>query len=275
MRVILVPVADRPECTRALQTAFDIGNRIGASVSGCHLRPHRYSDVALSPGFPDAVWRRKSTKEAPAAARALYREIAAQNGYRVIRRPRATPGAIWCERVGTPDKILGIVGPVADLIVVSRPAKPHTVADMFLKAALFCSSRPVLLLPPKNRRVVGRRVVIAWNQSAEASLCVSAAMPILQHARAVTIVACGPEDRPGPKSTQLAEYLAHWGVQAERVAKPGRHLEAGLLEACKEHRADLLLSGAYSRRRWRERLFGGTTEYLVRKARMPVLLLHR
>lgn len=275
MRVILVPVADRPECTRALQTAFDIGNRIGASVSGCHVRPHRYSDVALSPGFPDAVWRKKSTREAPAAAKTLYREIAAQNGYQVVRRPRAKPGAIWCERVGSPDRILGIVGPMADLIVVSRPAKPNSVADMFLKAALFRSSRPVLLLPPKNRRVVGRHVVIAWNQSAEAALCVSAAIAILQHARSVTIVTCGSEDRPGPKSTQLAAYLAQYGVRAERVAKPGKQVEAGLLQTCKEHHADLLISGAYSRRRWRERLFGGTTEYLIRKARMPVLMLHR
>ena len=275
MRVILVPVADRPECTRALQTAFDIGKRIGASVTGCHVRPHRYSEVALSPGFPDAVWRKKCTSEAPAAAKALYREIAAQNGYQVIRRPRATPGAIWCERVGTPDRILGIVGPVADLIVVSRPAKPRSVADMFLKAALFRSSRPVLLLPPKNRRVVGRRVVIAWNQSAQAALCVTAAMPILQHAQSVTIVTCGQEDRPGPKSTQLAAYLAQWGVKAERAVAPGKRVEAALLQACKERRADLLISGAYSRRRWRERLFGGTTEYLVRKARMPVLMLHR
>lgn len=275
MRVILVPVADRPECTRALETAFDIGHRIGASVSGCHVRPHRYSEIAMSPGDPDALWRRKSTMEAPKAARALFREVAAQNGYVLARKPRATPAATWSERVGTPDRILGIVGPVADLVVVSRPEKPHSVADLFLKAALFHSARPVLLLPPKNRRIVGRRIVIAWNQGPEAARSVAAAIPLLQHAESVTIVSCGPENRPGPKSQQLAEYLAYWGIKAERVAKRGRRVEAELLEACKEARADLLISGAYSRRRWRERLFGGTTEFLVRKARMPVLMLHR
>jgi nucleotide-binding universal stress UspA family protein len=274
MRVILVPVADRPECTRALQAAFDLGQRVGASVSGCHIRPHRYSEVALSPGFPDEIWRRKSTKEAPAAARALFREIARINGFTFARRPRTTPRALWSERVGTPERIMGIVGPVSDLLIVSRPAKPHTVADMFMCAALFESSRPVLLLPPKNRRKIGRRVCIGWNQSVGAANAVVAAMPVLVHAREVTIVTCGPEDRHGPKAGQLVNYLRHWGVDAAHVRTPGRRVEAELLAACKDLRADLLVSGAYSRSRWRERIFGGTTEFLIRKARMPVLMLH-
>lgn len=275
MRVILVPVADRPECTRALQTAFDIGSRVGASVLGCHVRPHRDSEVALSPGFPDAVWRRKCTRQAPAAARALFQEIAQQSGYKIFRRPRAEPGAYWSERVGTPERILEIVGPLADLIVVSRPAKPRSVADAFMQAALLHSSRPVLLLPPKNRRIVGRRVVIAWNQGADVARAVTASIPLLRLARSISIVTCGPEDRPAPKSAQLADYLACWGIDAVRVARPGKRVENGLLAACRDVRADLIVSGAYSRSRWREQVFGGTTEFLVRKARMPVLMQHR
>lgn len=274
MRVILVPVADRPECTRALQTAFDIGHHLDASVHGCHIRPHRYSKVALSPGFPDAIWRQKSTKEAPAAARSLFREIAAANEYVVARKARANPAAYWHERVGDPDRVMGIIGPVADLIVVSRPEKPHTVADMFMLAALMESTRPVLLLPPKNRRKVGHRVCIAWNQGPEVAKNVALAMPLLQQASEVTIVSCGPEDRPGPKSAQLVEYLRLWGIEAGLVRTRGRRVEPELLEACKKARADLIISGAYSHRRWRERMFGGTTEYLVRKARMPVMMLH-
>ena len=274
MRVILVPVADRPECTRALQTAFDLGNAIGATVSGCHIRPHRYSTVDLSPGYPDAIWRKKSTKKAPSAAKALFREIAEVNGYVFARRPRATPCALWSQHVGTPARLMGVIGPMSDLIIVSRPAKPHTVADMFMRAALFESSRPVLLLPPKNRRKVGHRVCIAWNQSIGAANAVVAALPILMQASEVTIATCGPEDRHGPKSRQLADYLLNWGVKTEHVSTRGRRVEPELLGICKDVRADLIVSGAYSRSRWRERVFGGTTEYLIRRARMPVLMLH-
>ena len=32
MRVIFVPVADRPECGLALHTAFDLGHTLGANI---------------------------------------------------------------------------------------------------------------------------------------------------------------------------------------------------------------------------------------------------
>jgi nucleotide-binding universal stress UspA family protein len=274
MRVILVPVADRPECAKALRAAFDLGKRVGASVSGCHIRPHRHPEVSLSMAFADAAWRKKSTKAAPKNAKTLYEQIAAENGYDFIRRARLAPGAMWSERVGSPGIVLSIVGPVADLIVVSRPAKRGGVADMFMSAALLDSRCPVLILPKNGRKIVGKNVCIAWNQSSEAAKAVKAAIPILEKAEKVTIVSCGPEDHIGPKSAQLAAYLTHWGIKSERVRTRGRDVEGELLASYKEAGADLMVAGAYSRNRWREKIFGGVTEYLIRRARIPVLMRH-
>lgn len=274
MRVILVPVADRPECARALQTAFDLGKRLEASVSGCHIRPHRSSEVSLSSAFAEAAWRRKNTKKAPQAAKALYEQIAQQNGYKVVKRASATPSAIWAEKVGSPEKLMNIIGPVSDLVIVSRPAKTGGVADVFMMSALIESARPVLVLPQSGRKKIGSKVVVAWNQSSEAARAVTAAMPLLQHADEVTVVSCGAEDRLGPKSSQLITYLAHWGIKAERVSTRGRDVDSELLGAYRDAAADLLLGGAYSRNRWREKVFGGTTKFLLRDARIPVLLVH-
>jgi len=274
MRVIFVPVADRPECARALNTAFDLGHRLGASVKGCHIRPHRRSSMDLSAEFATAAWRKKGTKSAPAAARALYKRMAEQHDYELIRRPRVKAGALWSERVGSPDKIMGIVGPVSDLIVVSRPTRPNTVASMFLKSALTQSSRPVLLLPQTARRKIGKRICIAWDQSPVATRTVANSVPLLQMADEVTIVTCGPEERPGPKSTQLAAYLAHWGVKAKKVQTRGKRVEVELMDACQDAGADLLISGAYTHYRWYETVVGGTTEFLIHTARIPVLMQH-
>jgi nucleotide-binding universal stress UspA family protein len=274
MRVILVPVADRPECAKALNTAFDLGKRLDASVSGCHIRPHKYSNLELSSEFAAAAWRRKATKKAPIAAKALYQSIAEKHGYEMLRRPSRRTGALWSEKVGSPDKIMSIVGPVSDLIVVSRPQRPDGIATMFLKAALMRTSRPVLMLPQTGRRQVGRRICIGWDQSPGAASSVSAAMPLLQRADEVTIIACGPEDRPGPKVAHLAAYLAHWGVRAEKVHTRGRRIEPELMDACQEARTDLLISGAYSHLRWYEKVLGGTTEFLIHTARIPVLMQH-
>lgn len=273
MRVILVPVADRPECARALAAAFVLGKRLGASVSGCHMRPHRYSSVTLSSEYAHAAWCKRSNDKSRVAARSLYRQIAEQHGFEVIRRSRISPGALWSERVGSPDKLMSIVGPVTDLVVVSRPPKAGGIGDMFVTAALSESGRPVLVLPPAGRRNIGKRICIGWNQGPEAALATASVMPLLQQANEVTVITCGPENKVGPKAAQLASYLKHWGVNCSRIRTRGRKVETELVGACKEARADLLVGGAYSRSRWREKVFGGTTEYLLHKARLPVLLL--
>jgi nucleotide-binding universal stress UspA family protein len=274
MRVILVPVADRPECARALNTAFELGKKLNASVNGCHIRPHKESDLTLSSEFADAAWRKKSTPDAPVAAESLYRKIAEEHGYEMISHARAEPGAMWAERVGSPDKVMGIVGPIVDLIVVSRPKRANGVARVFVDTALMRGSCPVLLLPQAGHGKLGERVCIAWDQGPRVARTVKASIPLLQHAAEITIVTCGPEDRPGPKASQLKAYLKHWGIKAKHVRTRGRHIETELMDACQEAKADLIVSGAYSRQRWYEKVLGGTTEFLIHEARLPVLMQH-
>jgi nucleotide-binding universal stress UspA family protein len=286
MRVILVPVADRPECAVALTKAFTLGRALGASVIGCHIRPHSNSPVAVasiaaSLGMTndEAEWqaalRPIDTKTASIAAKKLYSQVAERSGYEVLRKPRAKPGAIWMEKTGSPQKVIGIIGPVTDLLVVSRPSsKGSALARLFLSASLLKSSRPVLVLPQVSKNAVGKRVCIAWNQSVEAARAVAAAMPLLAQADSVSIVTCGAETRPGPKSGQLAAYLKYWGIKSERVATRGKDESKEILGAFESTGSDLLLMGAYSRNRMSQFVFGGVTEFMLKKASIPVLMLH-
>ena len=132
----------------------------------------------------------------------------------------------------------------------------------------------MLILPERVKRTIGKRVVIGWNQSKEAARTVSDILPLLAKAEEVTIVSCGPEDMPGPKSTQLAAWLAHWGIKTQRISTKGRKIEPELMDAYQEVNGDLLIAGAYSHPRWRERVFGGTTEWLLHHCRAPLLTMH-
>lgn len=270
MRLLSAPIADRPECIRALNTTFDLASRIGASVKGTHIRPHR--NVSSRGKDAEALWSKKSSTSEQQAAREMFEMVAERQGFELASRPRVTPAAYWTERVGDPDKIMAIDGPMTDLQVVTRPPTPGGVADLFLKAALFHSTRPVLLLPPKGRRKVGSNVCIAWNQGPEVSRTVLSLIPVLKAADSVTIVSAGPDDRPGPKAQQLVSYLQLYGIKAQRITTKGRKVETELMETAQEVGADVMISGAYSRARWRETLFGGTTDYLVYQARLPVIL---
>jgi len=286
MRVIFVPVADRPECAVALDTAFAFGQQVGASVIGCHIRPHRDSPIELPSTLgltglanEDAEWlatpKPKDAKKAETAAKALFSRFAEHHGYDLIRHPRAKPGAVWMEKTGSPNKVIGIMGPIADLLVLSRPLKKGgTLARQFLSASLLKSSRPVLVLPQTDKRTVGKRICIAWNQSVEATRAVAAAMPLLTYADRVVIVTCGPETRPGPKSGQLATYLKYWGIKSEHVSSRGRDEPTEIAAAYKSTDSDLLLMGAYSRNRMSQLVFGGVTEHMLKRASIPVLMLH-
>jgi nucleotide-binding universal stress UspA family protein len=281
MSLILVPVADRPECAYALQAAFELADRLGGDVTGCHIRPHRYSRVTLPAALSgaaewDAAMRGKNPEKMSRSAKKLFADFAGRFGFTVASKPRSDgrPVAVWHERVGSPGKVIPIVGPMSDLLVVSRPArKGGRVASLFLMEALLNSCRPVLVLPQK-KVAVGRHLLIAWNQAPEVSKAVAMSMDILCAAEQVTIVTAGEEKAVGPKSSHLVRYLKHHGVDASVIRTRGRHTEKELLGAYRDCGADVLLMGGYSRHRLREQLFGGVTDYMLRRANIPVLFYH-
>ena len=179
------------------------------------------------------------------------------------------------EKTGSPDKIIGIMGPMSDLIVLSRPtAKGGTIAQLFLSASLHKSSRPVLLMPQVNKPIVGKNICIAWNQSVEATRAVAATLPLLAQAEKVTIVTSGSESRAGPKSGQLTGYLKYWGIRSEHVSCKGKNEGEEIVEACRSSGSDLLIMGAYSRNRMSRMIFGGVTEHMLERTTMPVIMLH-
>lgn len=267
MRLIIAPIADRPECRVALDAAFRIAKNVGADVAGYHLRAHRLEHRATDEAALDSK-----------RAHALYERSAVRYGFTLAKR--ATRGkrsrALWSEFVGTPRRVFEIIGPVADLAVVSRPKiRSAGPAKSFLLAALLHSVKPVLVMPHKRGPSIGKRIVIGWNQSAEAALAVAAGLPLLTRAERVVVVSCGPENRLGPKGAHLARYLAHWDIDVAHVRTRGRNAEQELIDAYRRADGDLFLMGAYSRSRVRELVFGGVTEFMLFKTDAPVFTLHR
>lgn len=280
MRLILVPTADRPESVLALDTAFSLADRVGANVGGCHVRAERFEQSGEVQLMPDVAYA--ATPGVPRltsrSARDVYVRVAGRHGFDIAKNARVDQHrkAFWHELVGTPARMFAIVGPLADIAVLTRP-KPNSAgrATAFLLAALLHSARPVLVVPQKTLPSVGTRILVAWNQSAEAALAVSAVAPLLQRAEQVLTVSAGPENRTGPKSSHLAQYLANWDVKIERVRTKGRHVEKEIEEIYRDTDSDLLVMGAYSRPRLRQLIFGGVTEHMLFNTSLTALMLHR
>lgn len=279
MKVICVPVVDRPECAVALSAAFSLGNELGSAVMGYHLRNHSDSDVAMPEevsalvnGEEDELGQDNQDQE---SAMQLFKKLAEHNGYAFSKKAAAAPIALWQAKVGSPNKLFSIVGPVTDLIVVSRPASGHgNKAKKFMLTALLNSSKPVLVLPQQPTEQLGQNICIAWNQSPECARAVSAAIPILCKAKKVNIVTNGPQNKVGPKARHLQQYLTMYGISAEHVqCNESNDIEA-LSSAYQQTNSDLLVMGAYSRSRLRQVIFGGVTEHMLYQADIPVLMLH-
>jgi nucleotide-binding universal stress UspA family protein len=286
MKIITVPVAKRKECHYLLETAFQLADDLDANVSGLHVRPHREESIGGDYGIISPIamnnmsqWYKADLDdelESQAAAE-LFKEYSDNNDFNFRKRivKDMEESSLWCEMVGDPQSVFSIVGPVSDLMLVSRPKKKSSgQAKQFLSAALFNTGRPVLMLPQKKLKSVGKRVLIAWNQKDSVMQTVISSLPLLKQADQVTILSAGPDNRARPKTKHLQDYLKAWGIDSDTKITKGLKVHDEIIDTYKATGSDLLLMGAYSRGRFTEWFMGGFTKYILSDSNIPTLMQH-
>lgn len=171
----------------------------------------------------------------------------------------------------------------ADLVVLGRPYGPDLgpEAEAVVEAALFEGHAPVMILPDSGASLtaIPRRVVIAWNQSAEAMAAVRLALPILKQADSVNITVIDPPTHGAERSDpggMLCQMLVRHGVHAEVsvLARTMPRVSDVLARHVRDQNADLLVMGAYGHSRFREAILGGATRNMLEQAEVPVLMAH-
>lgn len=189
----------------------------------------------------------------------------------------------WRLAEGATQELVALHGRYADLLVLGQadPEADATAGAAVVSAALFGTGRPVLVVPHSGRfDAVGRRVLVGWNASREASRAVHDALPLLAGAELVTIAAVNPRrglgahgDEPG---ADIARHLARHGVTVQVEHSTAPEIGAGdiLLNRAADLSADLLVVGAYGHSRLREMFLGGVTRTLLQQMTVPVLLSH-
>lgn len=170
----------------------------------------------------------------------------------------------------------------ADLVVLPRPYGPGQgpEAEAVVEAALFEGQSAVLVLPGDHPTVaMPRRIVVAWNQSAEARIAVRKALPLLKAADLVNIAVVDPSSH-GPERSDpggmLCQMLVRHGVRAEVsvLARALPRVSDVLARHLRDMNADLLVMGAYGHSRLRESVLGGATRHMLELAEVPVFMAH-
>jgi len=117
-------------------------------------------------------------------------------------------------------------------------------------------------------------VAVAWDGGKEASRAVRTALPLLQKAARVVILAAPSASSREFEPKRLQAFLAPRGVVAEvEVIEGGGDAAALLLGAAKRLSVSLLVAGAFGHPRLQEFIFGGTTRSLLSAEGAPSLFL--
>jgi nucleotide-binding universal stress UspA family protein len=169
----------------------------------------------------------------------------------------------------------------SDLAVVGQPyASNRSPEDVLvLEGLLFETDCPVMVVPDGAVSVRPERIVIGWNQSAEAMRAIRAAMPLLKAAASVHIAIIDPPET-GPERSDpggaLAVYLSRHDIRSDIqvMTRQGLSVSERLAHHVTETDADLLVMGGYGHSRFREAVLGGATRDMLEHSKVPVLMAH-
>jgi nucleotide-binding universal stress UspA family protein len=173
-----------------------------------------------------------------------------------------------------------------DLVVLGQldpEAADGTVPESLIEHTVVHSGRPVLVVPHSGHfQDLGRRIVVAWNASREASRAVHDALPLLARAEEVTVLAMMPASGRTPASAglvdtdALVEHLAEHGISAapDRLVFDRSTIQPGdrLLSYLAESSADLLVIGAAGQQSGRAAAKRSLTGQVLAQMTVPVLL---
>jgi nucleotide-binding universal stress UspA family protein len=277
LKDILVHLDGSKHCRDRVDAAASLAARHDARLTGVFVRttPHVPQFVMSQLGPEVAQAQRRFADEAAAKAKAVFDDVL--KGYEITSEFRAPEG----ELVET----LVLHARYADLVIVGQydrhddnMADEREAADQ----VILDSGRPVLVIPYAGRHTtIGDKVLVAWNASREATRSVSDALPILQHAREVEVLAINPRhngvnghgDIPG---ADICGHLARHGVKATAEHVVAHDVDVGnmLLSRASDAGADLIVMGAYGRSRLRELVLGGATWHILHHMTVPILMGH-
>ena len=183
---------------------------------------------------------------------------------------------------GTTIDALVAHGRSSDLIVVGQEdcaSESDVPARGLVAQVMLDAGRPVLVVPYAGAfEDVGQNVLLAWDGSRAAAVAMREALPLLAHARRVTLVSfrrAGDDEGQALLIPEMTRWLQRHGVRptAEQNITEIDTSEA-LLSRVSDLGADLIVMGGYGHSRLREKVLGGVTREVLAHMTVPVLVAH-
>jgi nucleotide-binding universal stress UspA family protein len=166
-------------------------------------------------------------------------------------------------------------------IMGQRAARTDGAARFRPDDVVMAAGRPVLVVPYAGTfETVGKRILVAWDGTREATRAVNDALPLLEDAESVTGMFVGANERDleahWSALERVAGHLQRHGINAtpEATLRGGLAVSDILLSRAADLAADLIVTGGYHHSQLREALIGGVSRELLEHMTVPVLMSH-
>jgi nucleotide-binding universal stress UspA family protein len=249
-----------------LDKSITLARRFDAHLEVCALGVDTTQSMGFYAGAPAVIYH-QAMDTAQAMALSLQEKCAPILRMSGIRY--GTDSAVLT--LGGVNAFVGMKARFADLVILPRPYGEgrNVQNEVITEAALFEGGAPVLIVPDGSQDLPEfRRIILAWNQSAEAIHATRAALPLLQAADLVNLVIVNPPAQGAERSDpggMLATLLVRHGVEAEVsvLAKTMPRTSDVLRRHLRDKDGQLMVMGAYGRSRLREAILGGATREML------------
>ncbi|MBS0517902.1 MAG: universal stress protein [Proteobacteria bacterium] len=196
---------------------------------------------------------------------------------------KAGTAAEWIEVDDRDGSVVSHHARYADLVIVGQidqdellPRPEYAIPE---RVALE-SGAPTLVVPHAGTpAAVGRKILIAWNGSAQSARAVRDAFPFLARAERVTVLTINPDahqSKFGPPGSRIAAHLSNHGIMADvrELTVAESAIGDTILAQAADSDSDLIVMGAYGHPRAYEVVLGGATRTLFRQMTVPILMSH-
>jgi nucleotide-binding universal stress UspA family protein len=273
---LLVHVDDSKACARRLHAAVQMARTHQAHLTGLYVIPPvenflMYAVEPLSTSYRERM--QQPLLERRDAARKMF--DAATDDEEIV--------AAWRDTEGGLTRSLNTSARYADLVIIGQhdADDPADQTEGLAGRLVLGSGRPCLVIPYiGTQETLGKHVLVAWNAGREAVRAVNDAMPILQAAESVSVLAVNPPSGKRGEgaipSADICHHLARHGVHAEAASSIAEDIDIGsfLLSHAADRGVDMIVMGAYGHSRWSEMMLGGVTKSMLQHMTVPVFMSH-
>lgn len=283
LKDLLVYVDQSEHAAKRLRLAADLARRHGSRLTAIYVREmnpaqmdaQRIAELGL--GSAEAIERtnqciRKSIDEMSERLRSELEDLQREYGLEVE----------WRCLDGMASILVPQHARFADLCVLSQDGSAVNSATgyTFSEQLLFVTGRPVVFVPTRGSfDTLGRNILIAWNSSRASTRAVNDALPLIECAERVTVLAVNPAEfaaRYGAlPPQQMVEHLRRHGAAAEGIwldEVPAASIADTVLAEAHKVGADLIVAGAFGHPKLWEKFMGGVTRDLLARMTLPVLM---